>query len=268
MKEYKKVTIIGDTSNFHLGSKLNYTEFRKLITVKHNILQEIPYDTFGVEFIPFSKFFYDIKKSKWWKGLENSDILKKYQGIIVPGGFGSRDIEGKIVAIKYARENQIPYFGLCYGMQLATVEFARNVLGYKRANTTEIDPKTEHPVIHIMPDQEKKMLERNYGATMRLGAWECKLKDGSEVRKLYGKSDISERHRHRYEFNNKFRPEMEKAGLSVAGTSPDGKLVEVIELKNHPFFIGTQFHPELKSRPLDPHPLFVGFVKAASQVKA
>ena len=195
------------------------------------------------------------------------DILKKYQGIIVPGGFGSRDIEGKIVAIKYARENQIPYFGLCYGMQLATVEFARNVLGYKNANTTEIDPKTEHPVIHIMLDQEKKLLERNYGATMRLGAWDCKLKDGTQVRSLYGKSDISERHRHRYEFNNKYKEELEKNGFVVAGTSPDGKLVEVIELKNHPFFIGTQFHPELKSRPLDPHPLFVGFIKAASKVK-
>ena len=194
-------------------------------------------------------------------------ILKDFQGIIVPGGFGSRDIEGKIGAIKYARENNIPYFGLCYGMQLATVEFARNVLGYKDANTTEIDPKTGHPVIHIMPDQEKKLLERNYGASMRLGAWDCVLKEGSLARGLYGKKEISERHRHRYEFNNEFREEMKKRGLSVAGTTPDGKLVEVIELKNHPFFIGTQFHPELKSRPLAPHPLYIGFIKAASKVK-
>jgi len=220
-----------------------------------------------------------IKHASWIQGLKpevhwvdagkvekNPEILKGYQGIIVPGGFGSRDIEGKIITIKYARENQIPYFGLCYGMQLATVEFARNVLGYKDANTTEIDPETAHPVIHIMPDQEKKLLERNYGATMRLGAWDCVLKNGSKSRELYGKSDISERHRHRYEFNNEFRVELEKQGFSVAGTSPDGKLVEVIELKNHPFFVGTQFHPELKSRPLDPHPLFVGFVKAASEV--
>lgn len=220
-----------------------------------------------------------IKHASWTQGLKpeiswvdagrvekNPEILKGYQGIIVPGGFGSRDIEGKIVTIKYARENQIPYFGLCYGMQLATVEFARNVLNYKTANTTEIDPKTEHPVIHIMPDQEKKLLERNYGASMRLGAWDCKLKEGSEVKKLYGKSVISERHRHRYEFNNEYREEIEKGGLAVVGTSPDGKLVEVIELENHPFFIGTQFHPELKSRPLDPHPLFVGFIRAASKI--
>ncbi len=199
---------------------------------------------------------------------KNPEILKGYQGIIVPGGFGSRDIEGKIITIKYARENNIPYFGLCYGMQLATVEFARNVLGYKDANTTEIDPDTAHPVIHIMPDQEKKLLERNYGATMRLGAWDCVLSEGSGVRKLYGKKDISERHRHRYEFNNDYRQEIEKNGMQIVGTSPDGKLVEVIELKDHPFFVGTQFHPELKSRPLDPHPLFIGFIEAASKIKA
>ena len=177
------------------------------------------------------------------------------------------NIEGKIITIKYARENNIPYFGLCYGMQLATVEFARNVLGYKDANSTEIDPKTQHPVIHIMPDQEKKLLERNYGATMRLGAWDCVLGENSLVRKLYGKSEISERHRHRYEFNNEFRKEIEKYGLKIVGTTPDTKLVEVIELPNHPFFVGTQFHPELKSRPLSPHPLFVGFVKAAAEIK-
>lgn len=198
---------------------------------------------------------------------KDPSILKGFQGIIVPGGFGSRDIEGKILAIKYCRENKIPYFGLCYGMQLATVEFARNVLGYKDANTTEIDPKTKHPVIHIMPDQEKKLLERNYGATMRLGAWDCSLKENSMVRKLYGKSDISERHRHRYEYNNEYRKDLEKNGLKVAGTTPDGKLVEIVELEDHPFFVGTQFHPELKSRPLSPHPLFVGFISAASKVK-
>lgn len=201
------------------------------------------------------------------KVLANPKILDGYQGIIVPGGFGSRDIEGKIVTIKYARENKIPYFGLCYGMQLATVEFARNVLGLESANTTEVDPKTKYPIIHIMPDQEKKLLKREYGATMRLGAWDCVLKEGSEARRLYGKKDISERHRHRYEFNNDYRQQIEKVGMQIVGTSPDGKLVEVIELKDHPFFVGTQFHPELKSRPLDPHPLFVGFIKAASKIK-
>ena len=196
--------------------------------------------------------------------LDGADQLKDFQGIIVPGGFGSRDIEGKIAAIKYARENNIPYFGLCYGMQLSVVEYARNVLGFDGAHTTEIDPETKYPVIHIMPDQEKKMLNREYGGTMRLGAWDCVLREGTLVRKLYGKDKISERHRHRFEFNNEFLQQFMKKGLTISGTTPDGKLVEIIELKDHPFFVGTQFHPELKSRPLEPHPLFVGFVKAAS----
>jgi len=200
--------------------------------------------------------------------------LSKYQGIIVPGGFGSRDVEGKINAIKFARENKIPYFGLCYGMQMAVIEYSRNVLGLMGAHTTEIDLTTKHPVIHIMPDQEKKLLAKDYGGTMRLGAWPCKLEKGTLTHKLYKNSSllthnsslISERHRHRYEYNNFYRSELEKAGLVVSGVSPDGKLVEIIELKNHPFFISTQFHPELKSRPLNPHPLFMGFVEAASKV--
>lgn len=193
-------------------------------------------------------------------------VLKGYKGIIVPGGFGSRDIEGKIRAIQYARENKIPYLGLCYGMQMAVVEFARNVLKYKGAHTTEINEATEYPVIHIMPDQVKKLLERDYGGTMRLGAWDCKLVKGTLVQSLYGKNMVSERHRHRYEFNNDYREDLEKEGMVVAGTTPDEKLVEIIELKNHPFFVGTQFHPELKSRPLSPHPIFLGFIKAASEV--
>lgn len=202
------------------------------------------------------------------KVLDNVEVLKKFQGIIVPGGFGSRDIEGKIATIKYARENKIPYFGLCYGMQLAVVEYARDVLKFPGAHTTEVDPQTKYPVIHIMPDQEKKMLNREYGATMRLGAWDCSLKENSLVRKLYGKPQISERHRHRFEFNNDFLEIFMKKGLIISGTTPDGKLVEIIELKDHPFFVGIQFHPELKSRPLTPHPLFVGFVKAASEISA
>ena len=200
------------------------------------------------------------------KVLTNTNILKNYQGIIVPGGFGSRGVEGKITAIKYSRENKIPYFGLCYGMQLAVVEYSRNIMGWKDAHTTEIDPKTKYPVIHIMPDQQKKLLARQYGGTMRLGAWECILEPGTRVKELYGKPKISERHRHRYEVNNDFRKDLEKKGMTMSGTSPDGKLVEIIELKDHPFFIGTQFHPELKSRPLDPHPLFMGFISAASKV--
>lgn len=214
-----------------------------------------------------------IDASKFNEG-KNVEELKNYQGIIVPGGFGSRDVEGKIAAIKYCRENKIPYLGLCYGMQLACVEYARNILQLKNANTAEIDPDTKYPVIHIMPDQEKKLLNKDYGGTMRLGAWPCRLKKGTLSYSLYNEfsgtghsiSKISERHRHRYEFNNKFLQEFLAKGLKVTGTSPDGKLAEIIELPDHPFFIGTQFHPELKSRPLSPHPLFLGLIKVASKV--
>ncbi|MBI2601020.1 CTP synthase [Candidatus Daviesbacteria bacterium] len=225
-----------------------------------------------IEAIKHASFSFGLKPEVTWldsgKITSKIDILKEYQGIIVPGGFGSRDVEGKITTIQYARENKIPYFGLCYGMQLAVVEYARNVLRLSGAHTTEIDPETKYPVIHIMPDQTKKLLSREYGATMRLGAWDCKLKQNTLTFKLYGKkSTISERHRHRYEFNNDFLESFLTNGFLISGTTTDGKLVEIIELKDHPFFIGTQFHPELKSRPLDPHPLFMGFIKAASQVK-
>ena len=189
--------------------------------------------------------------------------LKSFDGVIVPGGFGKRGVEGKITAIKYIREQKIPFLGLCYGMQLATVEFARHVARLKGANTTEVDAKTPHPVIHIMLEQEGLVIAKKYGGTMRLGAYPCVLNPKSASRRAYGKKAISERHRHRYEFNNDYRERLEKAGLMMAGTSPDGKLVEIIELPNHPFFIGTQFHPEFKSRPLSPHPLFREFIKAA-----
>jgi CTP synthase len=204
------------------------------------------------------------------------EVLKNYHGIVVPGGFGSRGTEGMIQTIEYARENGIPYLGLCYGMQMATIEFARNVAGLKNANTTEVDSKTPYPVIHIMPDQEKKLLKREYGATMRLGGWDCLVTRGTHTEKAYveagtikstGQALISERHRHRYEFNNEFREQLEKAGLVISGTTPDGKLVEIIELKNHPFFVGSQFHPEFQSRPLSPHPLFAGFMKAVVKLK-
>ena len=222
-----------------------------------------------IEAIKHTSFTQDLVPEITWidsgKIIPVIDRLKEFDGIIVPGGFGSRDIEGKIATIEYVRKNKIPYLGLCYGMQMAVIEYARNVLRLQNANTTEIDPKTKFPVIHIMPDQEKKMLERDYGATMRLGAWDCKLKENTLVRKLYGKQSISERHRHRYEFNIKFLKELTGHGMEISGTTPDGKLVEIIELKDHPFFIGTQFHPELKSRPLNPHPLFMGFIKAASK---
>ncbi len=203
-------------------------------------------------------------------------ILAGYQGICVPGGFGSRGVEGIISAIEYARKQKIPYLGLCYGMQLATIEFARNVCRLRTAHTTEVDSKARHPVIHIMPEQEKLLLNREYGATMRLGAWDCTITRGTKTEKAYlkagwikakGSSKISERHRHRYEFNNEYREKLETAGLVIAGTTPDGNLVEIIELKDHPFFIGTQFHPEFKSRPLAPHPLFSEFIRVITKKK-
>lgn len=193
--------------------------------------------------------------------------LKDFDGIVVPGGFGSRGIEGKIIAIKYARENNLPFFGLCYGMQLATIEFARNVAKLKDVHTTEIKPNCLNPVIHIMPDQAEKMAKKQYGNTMRLGAYPCVLAKGTVSQQAYTKNHISERHRHRFEFNNDYRTRLTKKGLVLAGMSPDKKLVEIVEVVGHPFFVGTQFHPELKSRPLYPHPLFKAFVAAAVKRK-
>lgn len=189
--------------------------------------------------------------------------LGAFDGIIVPGGFGTRGIEGIISVIRFAREHSIPYLGLCYGMQLATIEFARNVLGLKDAHTVEVNPKTKDQVIHVNPRQAKNIREGKYGGTMRLGAYDCELRKGSKVQKLYGAPIVSERHRHRYEFNNEYRAVMEKAGLQFVGVNPGTDLAEIVELKDHPYFVGSQFHPEFKSRPLHPHPLFVGLVKAA-----
>jgi len=215
--------------------------------------------------------------------LEKSNHIEEYLGdlaaIIVPGGFGSRGIEGKIKAIQYARENKIPFLGLCYGMQLATVEFARHLLKMKGANSTEVNVKTSYPVIHLMPEQEKKLLEKDYGGTMRLGVWPCRLKKKSLVFKLYQlchwprlskEGVVKERHRHRYEFNNRYRQRFEKEGLILSGTTPDNHLVEIIELplERHPFFVGVQFHPEFLSRPGRPHPLFWGLVQAAIKQEA
>ncbi len=191
--------------------------------------------------------------------------LSKYDGILIPGGFGSRGVEGKIKVIKYCREKKIPYFGLCYGMQLATIEFARNVAGLKGANTLEVDEQTKHPVIHIMPQQEAIIRARKFGGSMRLGSYPCILADRTVSRRAYGAAEISERHRHRYEVNNAYRERLREAGLTFAGTSPDGLLVEIIEIKDHPFFVGVQFHPEFLSRPLRPHPLFRAFIRAAAK---
>ncbi len=194
-------------------------------------------------------------------------MLQAFDGVVVPGGFGESGIEGKIKAIKYVRENKIPYFGLCYGMQLATIEYARHIAGLKDANTTEINPKTAHPVIDIMPEQKKHMAEGKYGATMRLGSYLAHLKKGTIASEAYGTDVISERHRHRYEVNPEYIAQIEKAGLVFSGKSPNGVLMEIAELPKsvHPFFLGTQFHPELQSRPLAPHPLFIAFIKASTE---
>jgi len=177
----------------------------------------------------------------------------------VPGGFGDRGTEGKILASSYARENQIPYFGLCLGMQIAVIDFARNVMGKEQANSTEFDPDTPDPVIHIMDDQKSVT---NKGATMRLGACPCRLKHGTASRLAYDKEEVTERHRHRFEFNNSYRQDMEAAGLIVAGVNPERDLVEIVEVKDHPWFVAVQFHPEFQSKPTKAHPLFAAFIEA------
>ncbi len=201
-----------------------------------------------------------------------------FQGMIVPQGWGSRGVEGMIEAVNFARVNKMPYLGLCFGMQLAVIEYSRNVLKLKGANSEEADPKTKYPVVHIMPDQKKYLDARQYGGTIRLGSWPCLIKEKTLLSKMYKSTRnpsfdkegvvVYERHRHRYEVNNEYREQLEKAGMKISGTSPDGKLVEAIELQNHPFFVGTQFHPEYKSRPLSPHPIFVEFVVNVSKLKS
>ena len=196
----------------------------------------------------------DSKKMK----IELSDVA----GILVPGGFGARGIEGKIKAIEFARKTKKPYFGLCYGMQLAVVEFARHIAGMAGANTTEVNPKTKYPVIDVMAAQKEKIFVGKMGGSMRLGAFDCRLKENTIARRAYAERTISERHRHRYEFNSALQTVLESKGLVVSGVNPESNLVEIIELRDHPFFIGTQFHPEFKSRALEPHPLFIEFIKA------
>lgn len=193
-----------------------------------------------------------------------STALKDADGIIVPGGFGNRGIDGKICAINYARENKIPFFGICLGMQLASIEFARNVCGLEGAHTTEIKPETPYPIIDLMLDQKEV---ENIGGTLRLGIYPCKITEGTKAMEIYNDEIIYERHRHRYEFNNEFREQLKETGLVISGTSPDDSLVEMVELKDHPWFVGVQFHPEFKSRPTKAHPLFKGFIAASVENK-
>ena len=225
-----------------------------------------------IEAIKYSAYAQGAKPELHWlnskdfeKGGASLKELAKYDGIIVPGGFGETGIEGKIHVIQYAREHKIPYFGLCYGMQLMAVEYARHVAGIKDAHTVEINPDTKSPIIDIMPDQKAKLSKKDYGGTMRLGVYPAYLKPKTIAREAYKSELVEERHRHRYEVNPEFIEPLEKAGLVFSGVSPDKRLMEIAELpkSKHPFFIGTQFHPELQARPLHPHPLFTAFIKAA-----
>ena len=203
-----------------------------------------------------------LNSTKYEKNSKSLKELKEMDGIIVPGGFGSRGVGGKIKAIEWVRKNKIPFLGLCYGMQLAVIEFARNVCKLKDAHTTEINRRTKYPVIDVLPEQKINIREKNFGATMRLGAYPCQLVKGTKSYKAYKRINVSERHRHRYELNNDFRKELKDKGMIIAGINPERDLVEIIEIKKHPFFVGTQFHPEFKSRPLNPHPLFREFIRA------
>jgi len=204
-----------------------------------------------------------------------AECLRGADGVLVPGGFGSRGIEGKIMAIRYARENKIPFFGICLGMQLSVIEFARHVAGLEGANSTEFDPDTPYPVIYLMREwfnyRTQKIEVRDEktekGGTMRLGAYPCRLVEGTLAKAAYQVDEIFERHRHRYEFNNEYRSLFEEKGMRISGLSPDGELVEIVELKDHPWFLGCQFHPEFRSRPMEPHPLFVSFINAALEYK-
>src|SRR5512147_253932 len=198
----------------------------------------------------------DLEKDKGWDVIQNSDA------ILVPGGFGSRGIEGKVLAARYAREHKVPYLGLCLGMQTMCIDFARGVLNHEDANSSEFDRGTEYPVIDLMIDQRAIT---DMGGTMRLGLYPCELQEGSKAKAAYGEERVNERHRHRFEFNNAFKQDFEKAGMVFSGMSPDGKLVEIAELKDHPYMVASQFHPEFLSRPMKPHPLFTGFIKAAKE---
>ena len=223
-----------------------------------------------IEAIKHASWFHKRRPEIYWLSAESYEKnprllkeLKNYDGVIVPGGFGSRGIEGKIKVIEFCRKNKIPYLGLCLGMQLAVVEFARHVCGLRKANSVEFAPNCKENVIDVMSDQNALLKEKKYGGTMRLGEYKCKIKPKTKSSRAYKVATVLERHRHRYELNNAFREILEKRGMVMAGVNPERDLVEIIELKNHPFFIATQFHPEYKSRPVKPHPLFREFIKTA-----
>ena len=257
----------------------NNKEWEQMIEKIHNAMQkEIDVAIVG-KYVRLEDSYLSVAESLRHAGFENGvkvnikyidseevtsknvkELLSGMKAVVVPGGFGSRGIEGMIETIKYVRENEIPFLGICLGMQMAVIEFARNVLKLEGVNSEEFDPMCKNPVIHIMYDQ--KDIKRK-GGTMRLGSYPCVIKSNSLAEKIYNQKEINERHRHRFEYNNGYKTQMEEAGLIASGTSPDGSLVEIVELKNHPFFVASQFHPEFKSRPDKPAPLFVNLIKAA-----
>ena len=242
LKENVKIALVGKYVELH-DAYISVVESLKHAGYKHN-----------------SKITIDWIQSEDVTEENVNDYLKDADGILVPGGFGDRGVEGKITAIKYARENKVPFFGICLGMQLAAVEFARNVCGLTGAHSSELDPNTPYPIINLLPDQEDVV---EMGGTLRLGSYPCTLAEGSVAHKEYGKINITERHRHRYEFNNFYRERLTDKGLVLSGVSPDGRLVEIVELPEHPWFVAGQFHPEFKSRPEKAHPLFAGFIRAS-----
>ncbi len=231
-----------------------------------SVIEAIKYSSYALGKKPVIEW---VNAIEFEKNAKSVSKLKNYDGVVVPGGFGSRGIEGKILAIEYVRKNKIPYLGLCYGMQLAVIEYARHVAGIKGATSRELDPKSSECVIDVMDSQKEKLKKEEYGGSMRLGSYECYLKKGSIAKGLYKADQILERHRHRYEVNPLFIERLEAKGLVFSGVSPDGTLMEITELpaENHPFFVGCQFHPEFQARPLSPHPLFTGFIKASISTK-
>ena len=245
-----------------IGIVGKYFNFKSCKDTYISVIESINHASWNLGFKPTIVW---LDSEKYEHDKNKLSELDDLDGIVVPGGFGNRGTEGMILAADYARRKKIPYLGLCFGMQILTISYARNVLGLKKANSTELDSKTPDPVIATMEDQVEKIKNKNYGATMRLGAYPCTLKEGTVAFTAYGgKKNISERHRHRYEVNNDYIERLEKAGLVFSGTSPNGKLMEIAELpkKEHPFYLGSQFHPEFLSRPLSPHPLFSAFLKA------
>lgn len=255
MEKSKKVVKIGLVGKYVRSGKGNHKDV--YVSVLEALKQGAVENGVKLQIIPIDSNDFKINS------------LKEFDGMVAPQGWGSRGVEGIIKAIKFARENKVPYLGLCFGMQMAVVEIARDLAKLDGANSVEVNPETKYPVVHLMPEQEEYLKKHQYGGTIRLGNWLCKIKNGTRLSEIYGSSLVQERHRHRYEFNNEFRERLEKVGLIISGTSPDGKLVEAIELskERHPFFMGTQFHPEYRSRPLEVHPIFVEFIKAAKEKK-